>query len=160
MIVVAFYWGAIYLTIAAWFNALIHLLKGNFIRAAAWGSIGCGMLFWWQGTETIPHPQDFDAWLRTSAWVVGFAVFLTFVRFCHWHRHRHQQAAQIDAPLLNINVKFSPSWDIGDCAAPERRDPGHDLVAVKRIGRRSPTRRNIGAKQSPRRIPGPTIIDQ
>jgi hypothetical protein len=158
MIVVAFYWGAFYISVVAWLNAVGHLLRGNFIRAAAWGSIGVGMLFWWQGTEVIPHPWDFDAWLKASAWVVGFAALLTFIRFCH--RHRHQQAAQTDAPSLNINVKFSPSWDISDCEVRERRDPGHDLVAVDRIGRRPPTRRNIGAKQRPRRISGPTIIDQ
>jgi len=144
MIVVAFYWGAIYLTIAAWFNALIHLLRGNFIRAAQWFSIGIGMLFWWRGTDVIPDPWDFDKWLRGSAWIVGFGALLTFIRFCH--RHRHQQAAQTDAPSLNINVKFGPGWDMGDCEVRERRRP--------------PTLRNIGAKQSPRRISGPTIIDQ
>jgi hypothetical protein len=108
------------------------------------------MLLWWQGTETIPHPQDFDAWLRASAWIVGFGALLTFIRFCH--RHRHQQAVQTDTPSLNINVKFSPSWDIGDCEVHERRSPGENFVAVDRIGRRPPLRRNIGTKQGPRRF--------
>ena len=48
MIVVAFYWGAFCLTIAAGLKTIIHLLGGNFTRAAIWFSIGCGMLFWWR----------------------------------------------------------------------------------------------------------------
>ena len=155
--IIWFYLGAIYLTVVAWLNAVGHLLQGHFTRAAAWFCVGVGMLLWWQGTETIPHPQDFDAWLRTSAWVVGFAAFLTFIRFCH--RHRHQQAAQTDTPSLNISVKFSPTWDIGDCEVRDQRSPGEEFTTVNRIGRRPPTRRNIGTKRSPR-ITGPTIIDQ
>jgi len=157
MLVVLFYWLAFCLTVAAWLKAIIHLLGGNFTRAAAWFCVGVGMVAWWQGTETIPHPQDFDAWLRTSAWVVGLGAFLTFIRFCH--RHRHQQAAQTDTPSLNINVHFSPGWDMGDCEVHERRDPGENPVAVDRIERRRP-RRVIGTKRGPRRIAGPTIIDQ
>jgi hypothetical protein len=155
-----YWWFALCGTIWCGFNAFMALWAGNFIRASIWGCCCAAGVFWLNQEDWIPNPHQFDAWLKGSAWIVGFGAFLTFIRFCHRHRHRHQQAAQIDAPSLNINVKFSPSWDIGDCAAPERRDPGHDLVAVKRIGRRSPTRRNIGAKQSPRRISGPTIIDQ
>ena len=156
--IIWFYLGAIYLTVVAWLNAVGHLLQGHFTRAAAWFAVGGGMLLWWQGTETIPHPQDFDAWLRASAWIVGFGAFLTFIRFCH--RQRHQQAAQTDTPSLNINVHLSPGWDMGDCEVHERGGPGCDLVAVNRIGRRRPLRRAIGTKQGPRRIPGPTIIDQ
>ena len=36
----------------------------NFIRASIWFSIGCGMLFWWQGSDIIPDPWDFDKWLH------------------------------------------------------------------------------------------------
>jgi hypothetical protein len=156
--VLVFFWLALCLTIAAWGYALGNLLQGNFIRAAIWGSVGFGMLAWWNGTETIPHPWDVDAWLRASAWIVGFGALLTFIRF--YHRHRHQQAAQTDTPSLNINVHLNPGWDIGDCEVRERRSPGENFVAVDRIGRHPSTRRNIGAKQSPRRIAGPTIIDQ
>src|SRR5262249_27394335 len=156
--ILLFYLAAFYLSVVAWLNAIGHLLKGNFTRAAAWFAVGSGMLFWWMGSDTIPDPMDFDTWLRGSAVIVGLGALLTFIRFCH--RHRHQQAAQTDAPSLNINVKFSPSWDIGDCEIRERRSPGENLVAIDRIGRRPPRRRNIGAKQSPRRISGPTIIDQ
>ena len=157
-LVVAFYWFAFMATIWWCFNALMALWAGHYIRAAIWGCLGFGMLLWWNGTEVIPHPWDFDAWLKGSAWVVGLGAFLTFIRFCH--RHRPQQAVQTDTPSMNINVKFSPSWDIGDCEVHERRSPGENFVAVDRIGRRPPTRRNIGAKRSPRRISGPTIIDQ
>jgi hypothetical protein len=156
VLVVGFYWFAFCLTVAAWLKAIIHLLGGHFTRAAIWLSIGCGMMFWWQGTEVIPHPWDFDAWLRGSAWIVGFGALLTFIRFCH--RHRHQQAVQTDTPSLNINVKFSPGWDIGDCEVRGRNGPGHDLVTANQIGRRRP-RGAIGTKRSPR-ITGPTIIDQ
>ena len=158
MLVVAFYWGALYISAVAWLNAIGHLFRGNFIRATLWFSIGIGMLLWWQGTEVIPHPWDVDAWLRASAWIVGFGALLTFIRFCH--RHRYQQAAQTDTPSLNINVHLNPVWDMGDCEVHERRSPGENFVAVDRIGRRPPTRRNIGTKQGQRRITGPTIIDQ
>jgi hypothetical protein len=155
--IIWFYLGAIYLTVVAWLNTIGHLLQGNFIRAAAWFSIGSGMIFWWTGSDTIPEPMDFDQWLHGSGVIVGVGALATFARF--YNRHRHQQAAQTDTPSLNINVKFSPSWDMGDCAAPERHAPSHDLVTVNQVGRRGP-RRNIGTKQGPRRIAGPTIIDQ
>src|SRR5215471_4754834 len=89
MLVVAFYWFAFCLTVAAWLKAIIHLLGGHFTRAAIWLSIGCGMMFWWQGTEVIPHPWDFDAWLRGSAVIVGIGALATFVRWC-----KKQQATQ------------------------------------------------------------------
>ena len=119
MIVVAFYWGAIYLTIAAWFNALIHLLKGNFLRAALWFSLGVGMLFWWQGTEVIPHPWDFDAWLRGSAVIVGIGVLATFLR---WRKRQAMQtiptmpvwtppadATGNIAPIIEVEYKRLPN---------------------------------------------------
>ena len=40
MIVVAFYWIMFCVTIAAWLKALVHLLKGNFIRCALWLNVG------------------------------------------------------------------------------------------------------------------------
>jgi len=89
MLVVAFYWVAFYITVVAWLNALGHLFRGNFIRASIWLSIGCGMLFWWWGSDVIPDPWDFDAWLKGSAWVVGVGVLATFVRW-----RKKQQAMQ------------------------------------------------------------------
>jgi hypothetical protein len=53
--------GAFYISVVAWLNAVGHLFRGNFTRSAIWLSIGCGMLFWWRGTEVIPHPWDFVA---------------------------------------------------------------------------------------------------
>jgi hypothetical protein len=81
VLVVAFYWGAFYLTVAAWLNAIGHLFRGNFIRSAIWLSIGCGMLAWWQGTDVIPDPWDFDKWLRSSTVIVGIGALGTLVRF-------------------------------------------------------------------------------
>ena len=89
MLVVAFYWVAFYISVVAWLNAVGHLLQGHFTRAAAWFCVGVGMLLWWNGTETIPHPWDVDAWLKGSAWVVGLGALGTFVRW-----RKKQQAMQ------------------------------------------------------------------
>ena len=98
---VLFYLGAFYLSVVAWLNAIGHLLKGNFIRSALWLSIGVGMLFWWQGTETIPHPWDVEAWLRGSAWIVGLGAFATFVRW-----RKKQQATQ----AMLQTMPTMPAW--------------------------------------------------
>ena len=90
MAVVLFYWLAFCLTVAAWLKGIIHLLGGHFTRAAIWLSIGCGMMFWWQGTEVIPHPWDFDKWLRGSAVLVAFGALGTFVR---WRKKRQAMEA-------------------------------------------------------------------
>ena len=97
MLVVGFYWFAFYISIIAWLNAVGHLIRGNFIRASIWFSIGCGMLFWWQGTEVIPHPWDVEAWLRGSAVIVGIGALGTFVRY-----HRKRQAM--------VSVPTMPTW--------------------------------------------------
>jgi len=96
MLVVLFYWLAFCLTVAAWLEAIIHLLGGHFTRAAIWLSIGCGMMFWWQGSEVIPHPWDFDAWLRGSAWIVGLGALATFVRW------RKKQKAMLAEPAWTL----------------------------------------------------------
>src|SRR5215469_11609775 len=104
MLVVAFYWGAFCLTVAAWLNAIGHLFRGHFIRAAIWLSIGCGMMFWWQGTEIIPHPWDFDKWLRGSAVIVGIGALGTFVRW-----RKKQQAMQAMARQRSA-MPTMPAW--------------------------------------------------
>ena len=120
MLVVAFYWVAFYISIIAWLNAVGHLIRGNFIRASIWFSIGCGMLFWWQGTEVIPHPWDVEAWLRGSAWIVGLGALATFVRW-----RKKQQAMQTmptmpewtppfeatgnTAPIIEVEYKRLPN---------------------------------------------------
>jgi hypothetical protein len=98
--VVLFYLGAFYLTVAAWLNAVGHLLRGNFIRAALWFSLGSGMIFWWMGSDTIPEPMDFDTWLRGSAWVVGLGALATFVRW-----RKKQQAMQ-----AMPTIQTMPTW--------------------------------------------------
>jgi len=148
MAVVLFYWLAFYISVVAWLNAVGHLIRGNFIRASIWFSIGCGMLFWWNGTELIPHPMDFHEWLKGSAWVVASGALATFVRFYH----RHRRAAEVVPPfeptpvVLNINIELSPHAD--------RRAVHDDLAALA-----SALRGAIGTEQAPRRIPGRTIID-
>ena len=155
MLVVLFYWLAFCLTVAAWLKAIVHLLGGHFIRAALWFSIGCGMLFWWQGSDVIPDPWDFDKWLRGSTVIVGIGALGTFARFYN----RHQRAVQAVTPfepapvaeptpvVLNINIELSPHAD--------RHAVHDDLVALA-----SALRDAIGAGQGPRQIPGSPIIDQ
>ena len=96
------------------------------------------MMFWWQGSDVIPDPWDIDKWLHGSAVLVALGALATFARFCR----RHQRAAQAATPfepapmkveLVNINVELSAD------------QPPHGAV---------------GTKQGPRRISGPTIIDQ
>jgi hypothetical protein len=96
VLVVAFYWCAFYISVVAWLNAVGHLFRGNFIRASIWFSIGCGMLFWWQGTEVIPHPWDFDKWLHGSTVIVGIGALGTFVR---WRKKQHAMQAVPTMPV-------------------------------------------------------------
>src|SRR5215471_6811985 len=137
MLVVAFYWGAFYLTVAAWLNAIGHLFRGNFIRSAIWGSLGYGMWLWWQmpGDEgliagAIPHPWDVDAWLRGSAWVVGLGALATVARFYNGHRRAAKAVPPLEpapfepAPVVNINIKL----DISPHA--DRRAVHDDLAAL------------------------------
>jgi len=75
------------------------------------------MLLWWRGTEVIPHPWDFDAWLRGSAVFVGLGVLATFVRW-----RKKQQAMQAVpawtapaeatgniAPIIEVEYKRLPN---------------------------------------------------
>ena len=149
--IIWFYLGAIYLTVVAWLNAVGHLLQGHFTRAAAWFCVGVGMLLWWNGTETIPHPWDFDAWLKASAWVVGLGALATFARFYNRHRRAAQAVPPFEpapsepAPMvLNINIELSPHAD---------RRAVHDALAALA----SALRGAIGTEQGPRRISGPTV---
>src|SRR5262249_59004211 len=77
MAVTLFYWFSFCITVIAWLKALAHLCFGNFVRATIWFSVGCGMLFWWMGTDI-----DFDTWLRGSAVIVGIGALGTFARYC------------------------------------------------------------------------------
>ena len=43
------------LAVAAWLEALGHLLGGNFIRSALWLNLGIFLLFWW-----TDKPHDWD----------------------------------------------------------------------------------------------------
>ena|SRR5215831_6646724 len=97
MLVVLFYWLAFCGTIWFCFNGIMALWAGHFIRASIWASLGVGMLFWWQGTEVIPHPWDFDKWLRGSAVIVGIGVLATFLRW------RKKQRATVVIPTM-------PEW--------------------------------------------------
>src|SRR5262249_21103711 len=102
-LVVGFYWFTFMFTLWFWFNAIFALIKGHFIRAAIWGSLGYGMWLWWHmGGEgliasAIPDPWAFDRWLKGSAWVVGIAALITFARW-----RKRQQATQA--------VSAMPAW--------------------------------------------------
>ena len=154
MLVVAFYWFAFMATIWWWFNAVMALWAGHYIRAAIWACLGFGMLAWWQGENTIPDPWNFHEWLTNSAWVVGIGVLATFARFYNRHRRAAQAVPPFEpapsepAPMvLNINIELSPHAD--------RRAVQDALAALA-----SALRGAIGTEQGPRRISGPTIIDQ
>ena len=95
--VLLFYWFALMGTIWFWGNGIFSLCKGHFTRATIWLSLGYGMLLWWRRTEVIPHPWDFDAWLRGYAVFVGVGVLATFVRW-----RKKQQAMQA--------VPTMPTW--------------------------------------------------
>ena len=110
MAVVLFYWLAFCFTVAAWLKTIVHLLGGHFTRAAIWFCLGCGMLFWWQGSDVIPDPWDFDKWLNCSAWVVGLGTLATFVRWC-----KKQQAMQ--------TIPTMPAW-------PTPKTPANDNQLV------------------------------
>jgi hypothetical protein len=147
MLVVAFYWVAFYISVIAWLNAVGHLLRGNFIRASIWFSIGCGMLFWWQGSDVLPDPWDFDKWLHGSAVIVGIGALGTFARFYNRHRRAVEVVPPFEPPVvLNINIKFDTSPHA------DRRAVHDDLAALA-----SALRGAIGTEQGPRRIPGPTV---
>src|SRR5215472_757292 len=111
--ILLFYWLAFMCTIWWWFNAIVALCKGHFIRAAIWACLGSGMVFWWNGSDVIPDPWDFHEWLKGSAVIVGIAALGTFVRFYI----RHQRAVEVVPPLestpvvLNINIEVSPHAD-------------------------------------------------
>ena len=153
-LVVGFYWFAFMATIWWWFNAVMALWAGHYIRAAIWACLGFGMLCWWQGSDVIPDPWDFDKWLKGSAWVVGLGALATFARFYNRHRRAthtvppFEPAPSEPAPMvLNINIELSPHAD--------RRAVHDDLAALA-----SALRGAIGTGQGTRRIPRPTIIDQ
>ena len=142
-LIVGFYWFAFMATIWFCFNGLMALWAGHFIRASIWASLGVGMLFWWQGTEVIPHPWDVEAWLRGSAVIVGIGALGTFVRFYI----RHRQAVQAVPPfeptpvVLNINIELSTNPHA------DRRAVHDDLAALASA---------LRGAISPRRISGPT----
>jgi len=103
MLVVGFYWFAFMATIWWWFNAVMALWAGHYIRAAIWGCLGFGMLCWWQMPDhgglianMIPDPEDFDKWLKGSAWVVGLGALATFVR---WRKKQKAMQAMPTMPV-------------------------------------------------------------
>ena len=157
MLVVLYWWLALCATIWCSFNCLMALWAGKFVRATIWSCFAAAGFFWFNQENWFPGPYQFDKWLKGSVSIVAFvACIIGFGKLCAW-AHRLRRTRQETPPSLNINFEFTPSWDMGDCTAPERRDPGKNLVAADRIGCRRP-RRAIGAKRSPRRISGPTII--
>ena len=104
VLVVAFYWVAFYISVIAWLNAVGHLLRGNFIRASIWLSIGCGMLFWWMSSDI-----DFDTWVHGSAMIVGIGVLATFVRW------RKKQQAMQAIPTMPV---WTPPFEATGNTAP------------------------------------------
>ena len=142
--VLLFYWFSFMFTIWCWLQVIFCLCQLQFVRATIWFSLGSGMLFWWMGTDI-----DFDTWLRGSAVIVGMGALGTFARFYRRQQRAVEAVPQFEpAPMvLNINIELSPHAD---------RRAVHDALAALA----SALRTAIGAEQGPRRISGPTIIDQ
>ena len=97
MIVVAFYWIMFCVTIAAWLKALVHLLKGNFIRCALWLNVGGWMLFWW-----YDRPRSWDDFMPTAAFLVGVGVLAAFMRY----RRQQQRAVQAVTPFEPTGAQY------------------------------------------------------
>jgi hypothetical protein len=110
MLVVAFYWGAFYISVIAWLNAVGHLIRGNFTRAAAWFAVGCGMLFWW-----FDENVSFDEWWQMSLLFVTLGALGTFARF--YNRHQRAVTPAETSPfeptpmVVNININIDPRAD-------------------------------------------------
>jgi len=124
-LVVGFYWFAFMATLWFCFNGLMALWAGHFIRASIWASLGVGMILWWNGTATIPHPQDVEAWLQGSAWVVGFGTLLTFTRFCHRHRRAQATAPLETTPIVDIQHHPRTACDRAHTATATASTPQH-----------------------------------
>src|SRR5260370_18532547 len=74
--IILFFWFAACLTLWAWLQTIFCLCQGKFMRAGIWFSIGCGMLFWWMGTDI-----DFDTWVGGSAVIVGMGVIASLLLY-------------------------------------------------------------------------------
>ena len=109
MLVVAFYWFAFMATIWWWFNAVMALWAGHFIRASIWFSLGVGMLFWWNGSDVIPDPWDFDKWLRGSAVIVGIGALAAFVR---WRKKQAMSAVPEWTPPIEATGNIAPIIEV------------------------------------------------
>jgi hypothetical protein len=145
--IVLFYWLAFCFTVAAWLKTIVHLLGGNFIRAALWFNLGVFLLFWWSD-----KPHDWDIMMPGIVFFTGLGALGTFVRFYRRHKRAAQAVPPLEpapfepAPVVNINIKL----DISPTA--DHRALHDELAALA-----SALRGAISTEQGPRRIPGPTI---
>src|SRR6516164_1678287 len=85
MAIVLFYWVSFCFTVWAWFQAIVHLCKCQFIRAALWFNAGVFMLFWW-----FDKPHDWDTMMPGIVVFTGLGALETFVRY-----HRKRKAMQV-----------------------------------------------------------------
>jgi hypothetical protein len=106
---VLYWWFVLCGTIWCGFNAFMALWAGNFIRASIWGCCCAAGVFWLNQENWIPNPHQFDAWLRASAWVVGFGALLTFTRFYHRHRQAQTAAPLEAAPIVTFTINDDPA---------------------------------------------------
>jgi|SRR5215471_2284523 len=87
--VLLFYWLAFMGTIWMWFNVLMSLWAGHFIRASIWFVCGTWMLFWWYDEPERALTWDDNGYLRFAAVCIGIGALATFVRW-----RKKQQAMQ------------------------------------------------------------------
>ena len=78
--IVLFFWFAFCFTLWAWFKAIVHLCKLQFIRGALWFNAGVFMLFWW-----FDKPHDWDTMMPG---IVFFTCLGTLGTFIKWRKSR------------------------------------------------------------------------
>jgi len=62
------------------------------------------MLFWWNGSDVIPDPWDFDKWLHGSAVIVGIGALGTLVRFLRKWKAMQAVPAWTASPEATGNI--------------------------------------------------------
>jgi hypothetical protein len=89
--IMLFFWFAFSFTLWAWFKAIVHLCKLQFIRGALWFNAGVFMLFWW-----FDKPHDWDTMMPGIVFFTCLGALGTFVR---WHRKRKAMQAMPTMPV-------------------------------------------------------------
>ena len=110
--IVLFYWLSFCLTIWAWFQAIVHLCKCQFIRASLWFVTGTWLLFWW-----FDKPLDWDSFMPGAIMLIGLGALGTFARYCSKRKAMSAvpewtppfEASGNIAPIIEVEYKRLPN---------------------------------------------------